>query len=205
MVTQEVMDKIYTIDKSYSSKQVSGFSVKIPFILNWADKINGKILDLGCGSGNDMGAIIDAGGEVFGVELSRVCCEKYLRIIPHENTDIITYCDGIKEQYDGVLCSGTLEHISHGEIDDTLSAISKASESFLFGIANHSDIQQGHEVHLIREKEIWWVNLLRKYFSTVTHLEELYGGRFFFIECTKRGKKGAAKNETKPRVRKEKD
>jgi len=201
MVTKKLMDSVYEKIPGYNSKQASGFVAKLPHILSWAADTSGKILDAGCGAGDNMRAIAKAGRDVYGIDFSSVCCKLYLSGLKHKAIDIKSYCDSLKKPYGGILCAGVLEHIEPEDLDGLLQSMSTASKSFLFGIANHSDILNGDELHLIVEDQDWWIKKLKDYFDSVMLSEIMYKGKFFFIRCAinveegQPKKKGAKKNE----------
>lgn len=164
----------------------SGREHKDPIIFehikNYAPK---TLVDLGCGQGYYVRAFrknfeIDA----IGVEVSSYCCEKYLHDVPHHNLDIHLFLK-TASQFDVVFCTDVLEHIALEDIHTIVEGMSKISNKAFLGIANHSDIQCGIELHLIQQPSSWWVNLLSSYYSRISVIKSLYKGRFFFIECLK--------------------
>ena len=144
-----------------------------------------SVLDLGCGQGHYLRMMRqELGIEGSGVEVSRVCCETYLQAIPHANTDAITFLKEGKS-FDFLLCTDVLEHIDPGHVEELLHWAAQASGEALYGIANHSDVQMGLELHLIQEDAAWWADLLARSYASVSLLGEMYGGRFFFLYCRK--------------------
>lgn len=107
-----------------------------------------------------------------------------------ENKDnVIFYKSDIKDlkthkKFDCVTCLDVLEHIHPDNINVTLENISSLSDQFLFSIANHSDIQNGAELHLIQQDLSWWLDLLSKYFTPTTYIEQIKN-RLFFIALKK--------------------
>ncbi len=151
------------------------------FIPEWAEKIEGKILDAGCGRGHASRMLMEAGREVFAIEWSDACCKLFLKDIKHECSDIISYCQ--KEvRYGGVVCMGVLEHIPYEDIDCCIEGLSNVSDSALYAIANHSDIQNNTELHIIREGAEWWTDRL-KYYYTNCELISRNRNRLFIFEC----------------------
>ncbi len=176
-------------------KNITGFYVKWPYVLDWASKVNGNILDAGCGTGNNLVAMLDEGLDAFGIDFSDVCCSK-MGDLPYECADIVSYCPN--HRYDGILCSGALEHVPYSDIDETLEALSLGSYDAFIGIANHSDIQYGYELHPIQEGVDWWIDRLNEHYDSATFVVSLYDDRFFFIRCSK-----GVKNESQLRKRRE--
>ena len=218
---KELMNKIYGKFDDYGSAAASGVGKKLPFISSHFSGIEGKILDAGCGQGHDTREIAKTNSNVLGIEISDVCCDKYLDDVNHKCTDIITHCAGDVE-YEAVLCNGVIEHLSEDELDDVLKALGSVSTNVLFGIANHSDTFYGPELHLIQEDVAWWIKRLETIFDSAIEVTTLYEGRFFFIKCINSpaklksaaanritGLKGAESEDeskkAKPRVRPKKD
>jgi len=185
---KKVYDEVYTNSKIHQELMdtASNRKYKDPIIFDVVTKHAPKTLvDLGCGQGHYVRAFRkQLGIDAIGVEVSSHCCEKYLRDIPHHNLDIQSFFK-IAPQFEFVFCTDVLEHIDSEDILNVIDGISKLSNKALLGIANHSDIQCGIELHLIRQPASWWVDILSRYYSRVSVLNPLYNGCFFFIECLK--------------------
>ena len=176
---KRIYDDAYTAIDNYNYHNV----VKDIYVDVYAAYVNGKILDAGCGEGIHLKRMISSGHDAFGIELSTVCCDKYLQDIPHKNIDILSYArEG--HSFDGLICMDVLEHIPPENINETLMALSKLSNSAFLGIANHSDIINGVELHLIREDKNWWNKILHKYYKNVHFLTEQFDGKFYYFYCS---------------------
>jgi len=173
---RDVYDDIYSSVGRYNRPDYLKFS------LDFAKKIDGTILDAGSGKGHHARQLIRHGIDVFAIELSPICCERFLSDVPHECTDIISHAES-ERAYDGVICFGVMEHIPYEDIDETLAAISNLSKNALFAIANHSDIIRGHQLHLIQEDMNWWSDKLIKYYSKCILVQEFR--RLFVLECSR--------------------
>ena len=176
---KKIYDKIYATVKNYNFND----EIKNAYVDAFAKSVKGKILDAGCGEGIHLKRLLREGYDVLGIEISEVCCKQFLQDTPHENTDILTHSKrGVK--YSGVICMDVLEHIDPLYIEETVRALSSLSPSAFFGIANHSDLRNGIELHLIREDSAWWVNLLTKYYKrcyVVTELAYQADRKIFFL------------------------
>jgi len=179
------MNTTYDKNPDYNSKSVNAFGIKLPIITDFFRHVEGEIIDIGCGQGDNMRELIDSGRSVYGIDFSEVCCKKYLSDLPHECSSIIDFCSEAKE-YDSALCSGVLEHITKKDLNENLSAIRNIASRFLFGIANHSDIQFGTQLHVIQEGPEWWVKRLKKHFDDVEVIDLWVDGAFFFISCNRK-------------------
>lgn len=174
---KDVYNEIYTKNKAYNHNVM----YKYVEVQKFANTIKGKILDAGCGEGWTAKKLRSEGFDLFGIEISDICCNKFLQDLPHECTDIISYAKkDIK--YDGLICFDVLEHISYMQIEETIKSLSLMAPKALLGIANHSDIQFGYELHLIQQNEKYWEKLLSKYYSSIKYIGCL-GGNFYLFEC----------------------
>ena len=59
---------------------------------------------------------------------------------------------------------------------------SQLSSYSIICIANHSDIINGIELHTIQENELWWENIMSKYFK-LSYKEIKYNGRLYEYFC----------------------
>lgn len=143
----------------------------------------GKILDAGCGEGIHLKRLLGKGFNAFGIELSSVCCQEFLQDTPHENIDILSFAKKNQEKFDSLICMDVLEHIPYDSIGITIASLSTLSTNAFFGIANHSDIYKGKQLHLIQEGVEWWTKELSKYYSNVYFLGEQFEGLFYYFYC----------------------
>lgn len=177
---KDVYDKVYSSNSDYNFH----YPPKDILVDIYAQNVGGKILDAGCGQGIHLKRLLKNGIDAFGIEMSEVCCQKYLSGSPHENVDICSYKprDGFK--FDGIVCMDVLEHVPVDTLAETIEALESLAPSALLGIANHSDIQCGEELHLIQEGIDWWKNKLSSCYSVVYPVATYFGGEFFFIEVS---------------------
>lgn len=183
MNNKELYNEIYTKNKAYNHNvmykyvEVSKFTNKIR-----QNIANPKVLDAGCGEGWNISKLLEEKFDVFGIEISDICCAEHLQNLPHKCTDIISYSkENIK--YDALICFDVLEHISYNDIDETINALSIMAPKALLGVANHSDIQFGHELHLIQQQIPYWENKFKNYYQEVNFVANL-GGNFYLFECS---------------------
>ena len=140
---------------------------KLPYILQYAKSIPGKIIDAGCGRGNVLRHLSENGCSAFGVEISKKCFEQYLQNQPAANADIVSWCKA-GHTYDGCVCTDVLEHIPPDQLDATLVSLRRLSPSLFAGIANTSSVHSGYELHVIREGISWWVRHLARHYSRLS-------------------------------------
>ena len=161
----KVYDEIYANDPSYGSENPD----RNEYIDDFVKRTPGKLLDAGCGQGQNVRRY--ASRNITGIEFSKACFDKYLKEPPFINTDIISYSKVCPIRYDGIICTDVLEHIPESHINDTLIALKKLGQSILFGIANHSDIKRGHELHLIQKSMPWWEMKLKEFWIDVKFID----------------------------------
>lgn len=178
-IYDNVYDQIDNYDKMYRYKinliddQFKSFSKEI------------KILDIGCGKGHYIKHLMKQGyTNILGIEFSSACSKKFLQNIPHLNVDFLEHCTKISNKdYDVCLCMDVLEHIPYERIEFMIDNISRIGKLAILGVANHSDVLMGEELHLIQEDADWWTNLLRKKFKSVKKSFEDETGKFFLFVC----------------------
>jgi hypothetical protein len=73
-----------------------------------------------------------------------------------------------------------LEHVQKECVEDIFKTLNKISKFSIFTIANHSDIHNGVELHLIQENMSYWEPIIKKYFE-VLNFDEKYGGRLYLL------------------------
>lgn len=69
--------------------------------------------------------------------------------------------------FDFLTCLDVLEHIEELYVEDIMQFFSKVAKKSLVIVANHSDIQNGTELHLIQKPLFWWESLFIKYFKII--------------------------------------
>ncbi len=140
---------------------------RIKRVYKWAKQFP-EVIDVGCGRGHYLYYMINKGLNATGIEPSTVDVSG----LPVERTDILS----CRLKVPALYCVDVLEHISHEEIDATLKHLSQMAPKQLLGIANHSDIWEGIELHLIQEPSDWWEAKLHEYYKSVklVHEEDKY-------------------------------
>jgi 2-polyprenyl-3-methyl-5-hydroxy-6-metoxy-1,4-benzoquinol methylase len=176
MNNAEIYNLIYTKNPNYNLPMTDKCVYVDEFIAG-----HNTVLDAGCGQGNNLKRLMDSGIDILGIEISKVCCDEYLQGYPHVNSGVTEFAEGTNKTFDCLYCFDVLEHISLDSLDAFISACTKLSTRALFGIANHSDIQFGIELHPIQENCGWWENKLREKYSRVQLLHAV--PNFYIIEC----------------------
>jgi hypothetical protein len=126
-----------------------------------------KIIDISSGRGLLIEAIknVNPNIDITSTDLSKFN-EIDVKFIELDLTNKNDYHKVI-EKYEFLSCLDVLEHIEEKYIEDILIFFKSLAENFIFTIANHSDIINGIELHLIQKDKIFWNILLTKHFEIV--------------------------------------
>lgn len=145
-----------------------------------------SLIDIGTGSGDILEIIqkFNPSAKLTAVDLNNY---HNLNNINHISADItkLEDRDKVTGHYDALTCLDCLEHFEEKHIDDILKMFTGLSDLFLLSIANHSDVIDGTELHLIQKDSTWWTNKLSKYFE-INYFESFYDGTLYFYKCKKR-------------------
>lgn len=171
---------VYQSEMDLNTDRVSKDSI----VLSCVDRHSPKtIVDAGCGQGYYVRKFRDLGINSYGVEVSSACCDTYLYDVPHFNECLNTHFSK-NVRVDFLFCSDVLEHLSYEDLDSVLPKMKESSPVALFGIANHSDIINGVELHLIQKNSDWWRSKFLEHYTNVDLLFNSPSNRFFYIECS---------------------
>ena len=153
---------------------------KYDYVLDYVRRATGRVLDAGCGCGEDLKPLRDTGLDVYGIEFTKYCVEEILYGYPCECDDIVSHSKK-GNKYAGIICMGVLEHLPPNLVDETIGALRTMSDSLLCSIANHPDEQCGYVLHVIQETKDWWLPKLEIHFP---HCQLVYEKKNLFIfEC----------------------
>lgn len=187
----QVYNHVYTNNQKYDSLDTSN-EPKLRYVLDYASSIQGVVLDAGCGRGSVLRFLKDNGVDVFGIEMSSAACQKYLGGLPVENTDIVSWANK-GHTYAGLINTDVLEHIPLDQLDVTIEGLRSMSPSAFFGIANHSSVHEGNELHVIQEGIGWWIRKLSEHYGRLEVIvpdrkdavlwDHFQHERFFFVRA----------------------
>jgi 2-polyprenyl-3-methyl-5-hydroxy-6-metoxy-1,4-benzoquinol methylase len=183
MVSADTYNNLYS-HSNYNDPALTDNDTKWLVIKTLLPSTFNTAVDLGCGRGFYLKKLLELGKSSIGVEFSESCCKKYLSRLPHVCESVTSFCN-TKKEYDLAICIDVLEHIPEDQIDETLKSIKAISKCAIFGIANHSDILDGIEVHLIQENKDWWVSKISEHYRQIisADVSHIYGDRFFIFKC----------------------
>lgn len=157
------------------------------FVLHNLQKFNLKsLIDIGTGSGDFLEVLqkIKPSASLTAVDLNNY---HNLNHISHITADLTQESsrDMVIGEYEVLTCLDCLEHFEEQFINDIFGMFTRLSDLFLFSIANHSDIINGVELHLIQKNSVWWTNKLSAYFDIV-YFESMYDDRLYLYKCKRK-------------------
>lgn len=155
---------------------------RFQYVLNFIKKNNFKsLIDVGTGRGNLINVVKQADNTI---DILSSDLKKF------HNFDVpfveINLCDeSVFDSYsvkhfDILTCLDVMEHIEKKCVENILSKFAKISKYSVLTIANHSDILNGVELHVIQENLSYWLPILKKYFEVIDQ-QEYYNGRLYLF------------------------
>jgi len=180
---KEVYDEVY--------EHIHGYGVECSHKIEFIGKAfegfdrSARIIDVGCGQGHYIRKLKGLNFKnILGVDFSLVCSQNYLSDLEHVNADFLDYSKEIPDkEFEICLCMDVLEHIQILNLEIFLGNIYRISNVAFLGIANHSDIFLGEQLHVIQKGVEWWVKRLETYYNTVENLFETASNTFFILKC----------------------
>jgi hypothetical protein len=140
---------------------------RFQFVLNYIkqNEIN-SIIDIGSGRGNLLRQLKI---EKPDLQILSVDLEKFHELdVPFVRMNIENINDRkaiLNLNFDLLTCLDVLEHIEYESVNDVFEFFSKISKHQIFSIANHPDIQNGLDIHLIQEDAFFWTKRILKYLN----------------------------------------
>ena len=154
------------------------FQYVLEFVKN--NNIN-NLIDVGSGRGKLIEVIktYDSSIDITSCDLTKY--HNYdVNFIEMDLTDEETFELINKEEFDLLTCLDVMEHIEKKYVNNIIQNFSRISNYAVLSIANHSDILNGVELHLIQEDMSFWKPLLENYFKIIDHTE-FYNGRLHLL------------------------
>ncbi len=138
-------------------------------------------VDFGCGRGHVVRALSKMGIKTTGVDFAESLKDSWGDDTSFINGDVRT--TELDEIFDLVVCHDVLEHISKEDIDVALSNLEEHTGKYIsLAIANHPDVWNGKELHLIQEGIDWWRKKVEAYWNIV-EFESWCDGRLHLFWC----------------------
>lgn len=109
---------------------------------------------------------------------------KEFREVDLSNKDTLFEVD---EKYDLLTCLDVLEHLDDSFIKDVFEWFSKISKKQILTIANHSEIQNGVEIHTIQEDMSYWSPIIEGFLTIneVDHKTFIHMGKPHYLYILK--------------------
>lgn len=190
MSLEDIYNRVYKKVKWYDEAYEEKLKAVEEHLPNTDKSI--RILDIGCGKGHYIRRLISLGYKnITGVEFSSYCCETWLDELNVINANWLELGPTLEDNsFDLAVCMDVLEHIEPSNIQKFVSNIERTCNEAILGIANHSDIMEGEELHLIQQGVPWWTELLKKYYSNVDLVYSAYPNdsgdpKFFILKVSK--------------------
>lgn len=158
---------------SYNSDTSKSYKIAIEFLQK--NKNVKTICDIGSGKGNLIKNILNEDNtyELYCYDLKCFLNLNLLDSVKFSELNLTKKQDLSKiKKCDLLFCLDVLEHIEEKYVDNILYYFSKKSKKAFITIANHSDIINGQELHLIQKNNLFWDEILLKYFNIMNYREE---------------------------------
>jgi hypothetical protein len=137
------------------------------------------VIDIGSGRGNVINILQDLDSEIEITSTDLIKFHNFeCRFHELNLCDPATYIKGRK--FELLVCLDVLEHIQKEWIEDVFNFFSTISTNLILTIANHSDIKDGVELHLIQEDMGYWKPMLEKFFQ-IEYFDTKYDGRLYLL------------------------
>lgn len=140
-------------------------------------KLTGSLIDIGTGRANHL--------KHLGIPILTLDLSKFHTLpLPFMRCDLTTY-EGlrqVKELYaDNVSCLDVLEHLPQSHVWGAVKSLRKiGAHRYYISVANHSDFQNGHELHLIQKPESWWTLLFEAFFN-ILEITHTAPNQYFYV------------------------
>lgn len=180
---EKIYTNIFNKYKNYNSNTSVSYQVAKSF-LDLKIKECNSIADIGTGKGNLIN-LIKQDKKYFNLKINCYDLDLFFNIKKYKNLTFkkINLVDknslNVIEKVDFLFCLDVLEHIEENYIDSILEKLSQKSKYTFFTIANHSDVFDGVELHLIQKDVEYWNKLIKKYYSKIINVQSYYNNRLF--------------------------
>ena len=121
-----------------------------------------NLIDIGSGRGTFLKLIIK---RMPNIKITSADLEKFhplnVDFVKIDLNKVIT----LKTKYDVLTCLDVIEHLKKESLNQVFDFFKKSSNYQFVSIANHPDIQNGKDVHLIQENLNYWIPVLEQHFN----------------------------------------
>jgi hypothetical protein len=179
------MDYKKTYEQSFENTNYNLHSdqeFRFQYVINALHQIKaGSVIDISSGRGNLINVIknFDPKISVTSTDLKKF----HNYDVPFFEVNLCepeTFKNIEPNKFDLLTCLDVMEHIEKGCIENVLRTFSEISRFSVLTIANHSDILNGVELHIIQENLTYWKPIISKYF-VILDQQEHYNGRLYLF------------------------
>jgi 2-polyprenyl-3-methyl-5-hydroxy-6-metoxy-1,4-benzoquinol methylase len=178
MEYDKIYQNVFKNNKNYNSDHSISYQKGMFFLqsIMAETKIN-SITDIGSGKGNLIRKITELySNKIFSYDLECFYDAKAFNDVEFKKLNLATSEIENIEKVDFLFCLDVLEHLEEKHIDNILFNFSKKAKHLFLTIANHSDIIDGIELHLIQKPNYFWNEKINKYFKILNY-ESAYDDR----------------------------
>jgi 2-polyprenyl-3-methyl-5-hydroxy-6-metoxy-1,4-benzoquinol methylase len=149
--------------------------------LNKNNQFN-SVLDVGSGRGNIIRLIRS---QYPDIKISTSDIENFHNIndLPFYKIDL-NYPESLKniQKHDVIICSDVMEHVEEKNVNEIFKLFSEKCDTAIFTIANHTEVLNGVELHLIQKDFSFWKAEIEKFFK-IKNSTTWYDNRLFLFTC----------------------
>ena len=128
----------------------------------YQDWLIGPVLDLGCGRGHVVEALVEAGFEAEGID--QIVCNPKMRV-----GDITKPIEDI-QNFKSAVCVDCIEHLYEDQVTGLFENM-KQTQRQAFSIHNGESTGTGRELHVNRKDFIDWTKIIREYFDIASAIQ----------------------------------
>lgn len=174
-----------TYEKSFKNDSYNLHSdqeFRFQYVINTLHKIKiDNLIDISSGRGNLINLIKNFNPEI---NITSTDLKKFHNYdVPFFELNLCepdTFKNISPNKFDLLTCLDVMEHIESHCVEQVVNFFSKISKFSILTIANHSDVLDGVELHLIQENLNYWVPIIQKYF-VILDQQEHYNGRLYLF------------------------
>lgn len=171
-----------------SSFKKNGYNVhddselRFQYVLNFVKEKNiNNIIDIGSGRGNLIRVLSNYNNDIKITSTDLIKIHDFEVPFYEINIcDLSSFKNFEDKKFELLTCLDVLEHIEKDCVDNILNKFSLLSKYSVLTIANHSDVLDGVELHLIQENLDYWMPYINKNFE-VLESRVHYGGRLYLL------------------------
>lgn len=180
------MDYKKTYEKSFENANYNLHSdqeFRFQYVINALQQTKvSSVIDISSGRGNLINVIknFDQNIKITSTDLKKF----HNYEVPFFEVNLCepdTFKNITPNKFDMLTCLDVMEHIESGCVENVIKVFSEISKFSVLTIANHSDILNGVELHLIQENLTYWKPIIEKHFVIVDQQEHYNGRLYLFI------------------------